>query len=260
MAIFPNETKRKLKAGHLTLGFGVHHLRTAGTAMIAAAADHDWLFLDMEHGAFSLQEVTQICLAATPTSVTPLVRVCASALDEGTRALDNGAQGIIVPHVDTVAQARRLVEAFRYPPGGSRSWGGPPAFYRYQAPSPAEAQTAINDEVLIVAMVESPEAVANAAEIAAVEGIDILLIGTSDLTAEMGIAGQFGHHRVLEAYTSVAAACAASGKVLGMGGVYDAENAGQYIRLGVRFVLTGSDHTYTIAGAMARTEVLRSVL
>jgi 2-keto-3-deoxy-L-rhamnonate aldolase RhmA len=260
MPLIANETKRKLQAGGLTLGFGVHHLRTAATGMIAGATDHDWLFLDMEHGAFSVNEVTQICLATLPTGVTPLVRVCASALDEGTRALDNGAQGIIVPHVDTVQQARIIADAYRYPPRGTRSWGGPPASFRFQPPGHAEAQAALNDEVLIIAMIESSEAVANAAEIAGVEGIDVLLIGTSDLSAEMGISGQTGHARVVEAYEMVASACRSAGKVMGMGGVYDSENATRYIKTGARFVLTGSDHAYILAGAKARSDVLRKAV
>ena len=260
MALVENVTKRKLKANELALGFGVHHLRTSATAALAAAADHDWLFIDMEHGAFSVHEATQLCLAALPTGVTPIVRVCADALDEGTRALDNGALGVVVPHVDTAERARELARVFRYPPIGTRSWGGPPAAYGFRPPGNAEAQAALNDAVLVVAMVESPEAVRNANAIAAVEGIDALLIGTSDLTAEMGISGQIGHARVVEAYEAVAAACRANGKALGMGGVYDKETASRYIKLGARFVLSGSDHNYLLAGASARAETLRQVL
>src|SRR3982075_3113719 len=128
MSLVENATMKKLRAGGIALGFGVHHLRTAAAGMIAAAAGHDWLFIDMEHGAFSQDDVAQICIAAIPTGITPIVRICADALDEGTRALDNGAAGIVVPHVDTVDQARRIASAFRYPPLGSRSWGGPAAF------------------------------------------------------------------------------------------------------------------------------------
>ena len=111
MSLVENATMKKLRAGGIALGFGVHHLRTAAAGMIAAAAGHDWLFIDMEHGAFSQDDVAQICIAALPTGVTPIVRICAGALDEGTRALDNGAAGVIVPHVDTVDQARRIAEA-----------------------------------------------------------------------------------------------------------------------------------------------------
>lgn len=257
MTPIQNRTKRRMQAGEVALGFGVQHLRTAATAMLAAASGHDWLFLDMEHGAFSLQEATQICVAALPTGITPLVRVCAGALDEGARALDGGALGVVVPHVDTVDAARRVAAAFRYPPAGTRSWGGPSALFNYRPPANAEAQAATNAEILVVAMVESAEAVANAGAIAAVEGIDVLLVGASDLTADMGISGQVLHPRVAAAFDAVGAACRASGKVLGMGGVYDEEGAGRYLRAGARFVLTGSDHTYLLAGASQRSAFLR---
>jgi len=258
--IIANETKRKLRNGELALGFGVSHLRTGATALLAEASGHDWLFLDMEHGAFSIQEVTQICIAALPTGVTPLVRVCVGALDEGTRAVDGGAQGILMPHVDTVEQARRLADAFRFPPRGSRSWGEAQILYRYQLPGHAEAQAAINDEILIVAFIESMEGVANSAAIAAVEGIDVLLIGISDLTTEMGIAGQIAHPRVVDAIEKVSTACRSAGKVFGLGGVYDSENARRYLGMGARFVLTGYDHFYLLAGARARSEILRAAL
>lgn len=253
MALAPNQTKRRMQAGRLALGFGVHHLRTAAAPALAAATGHHWMFLDNEHGAFSVHEIAQLCIAALPVGVTPLVRVCAGAIDEATRALDNGAQGIVMPHVDTAAEARRIAEAFHYPPRGRRSWGGPPAIYGYRAPAMAEAQAAINDEILTVVMVESPEAVRNAAEIAAVEGVDVLLIGTSDLSSELGIAGQMGHPQIIEAYRAVGAACTRHGKVLGMGGVYDEENASRYVGMGARFVLTGNDHSYLLMGAEARS-------
>jgi 2-keto-3-deoxy-L-rhamnonate aldolase RhmA len=258
--MFENKTKQKLQKNELALGFGVHHLRTSATAMLAAASDHDWLFIDMEHGALSPHEASQICIAALPTGITPIVRICADALDEGTRCLDNGALGVIVPHVDTVARAREIAHAYRYPPLGHRSWGGPPAVFGFQAPGNAEAQAALNKAVLVIAMVESPEAVKNAKDIAAVDGIDGLLIGTSDLTAELGISGQIGHAKVTEAYEICAAACKAAGKTLGMGGVYDQENATRYIKLGARMILSGSDHNYLLAGAKARSEVLRKAL
>jgi 2-keto-3-deoxy-L-rhamnonate aldolase RhmA len=260
MPLVENTTKSKLRRNELALGFGVHHLRTSATAMLAAASGHDWLFIDMEHGAHSVQEATQLCIAAIPTGITPIVRICAGALDEGTRCLDNGALGVIVPHVDTVVQAREIAHAFRYPPLGHRSWGGPPAADGFVAPGNAEAQAALNDTVLVVAMIESPQAVGNAREIAAVEGIDALLIGTSDLTAELGISGQIAHAKVAEAYEIVGAACKQHGKALGMGGVYDKDTASRYIKGGARLVLSGSDHNFILAGAKARAEVLRAAV
>jgi 2-keto-3-deoxy-L-rhamnonate aldolase RhmA len=260
VALVENITKHKLQAGELVLGFGVHHLRTNATAMIAAATGHDWLFIDMEHGAFSVQEATQLCIAALPTGVTPIVRVAADALFEGTRALDNGALGVIIPHVDTLEQATRIARVFRYPPLGSRSWGGPPVAFGFRPPGNAEAQAALNSSILLVAMIESSEGLKNAADIAAVEGIDVLLIGASDLSAAMGVSGQIGHPLVRGAFERVGEICRANGKVLGMGGVYDQEIATQYVKGGARFVLTGSDHSFLLAGAKARSDFLRKLV
>jgi len=257
--VYQNNARRKMQAGGLALGFGVQHLRSMSTPMLAAASGHDWLFIDCEHGAFSIQEATQLCLAALPTGITPILRVCADALDEGTRALDNGAMGIVVPHVDTAKQARRIADAFHYPPQGHRSWGGSPAIYGYQPPSPAEAQKALNAEILTVVMIESPEGVKNADAIAAIDGVDVLLMGTSDLTAELGIAGQIGHPKVVDAYAAVIKACKKHGKFAGMGGVYDQENASRYISMGAQFLLSGNDHAYLMAGAGARATFLRGL-
>ncbi len=124
--MFENKTKQKLQNNQLALGFGVHHLRTSATGMLAAATDHDWLFIDMEHGAISAHEATQICLAALPTGVTPIVRICADALDEGTRALDNGALGVVVPHVDTVERAKEIARRTAIRRSGTAAGAGRP--------------------------------------------------------------------------------------------------------------------------------------
>ncbi|HEV7268827.1 MAG TPA: aldolase/citrate lyase family protein [Falsiroseomonas sp.] len=259
MPIMPNPVRARLAKGGLALGFGVHNLRGSAVGMIAAASGFDWLFIDMEHGAMSVDDATRISIAALTQGVTPIVRVCKDALFEGTRCLDNGAMGVVVPHVDTAAEAAAVVQAYRFPPTGMRSWGGPPFAYGLGAVAPAAAQAELNREILVACMIETPEAVANAAAIAAVPGVDVLLIGTSDLTATMGIAGQVGHPDVRRAYEAVGAACAQHGKVLGMGGVYDEKVAPEYIRLGARFILGGSDHAFVMAGAGARASFLRGL-
>jgi 2-keto-3-deoxy-L-rhamnonate aldolase RhmA len=258
MPIIRNDAKRKMLRGEMALGFQVYHLRSIATPLLAAASGYDFLFIDMEHGAFSVQEATQICIAALPAGVAPLVRVCTGALDEGTRLLDNGAMGIVVPHVDTAQQAKQIADAFHYPPAGTRSWGGSPALYRYQAPDMALAQREINEEILTTVMIESPEAVSNAAEIAAVPGIDVLLFGSSDLTTELGIPGQMGHQKLIDAYQAVGDACRQHGKIMGMGGINDNADAARYINMGSRFVLTGSDHNFVIDGASAKAKFMRA--
>lgn len=259
MPIAPNHVRRRLESGGLALGFGVHHLRTPAVGMIAAASGFDWLFIDMEHGAMSVDDAARMAMAALSQGVMPIVRCCKDALYEGTRCLDNGAMGVVVPHVDTAEEAASVARAFRYPPLGERSWGGPPAQYGFMVSDTAAAQAELNREIFVCVMIETPQAVANADAIAAVPGVDSLMIGTSDLTASMGIAGQIGHPDVRAAYEKVAAACSRHGKVMGMGGVYDEKVAPDYIRLGARFLLSGSDHAFLMAGGGARAKFLRGL-
>jgi 2-keto-3-deoxy-L-rhamnonate aldolase RhmA len=259
MGIVRNTAKRKLAKGDIVLGFGVHHLRSVATPMIALAGGHDFLFIDTEHGAATVHEASQICIAGLGLGMPSVVRVCSGAIDEATRLLDNGALGIIMPHVDTAKQAQKIADAFHYPPAGTRSWGGPPPVFGYKPPHVAEAQKEINAEVLTVVMIESPEAVENAEDIAAIDGIDVLLIGSFDLTSAMGVAGQMGHKKLIDAYEEVGNACRKHDKVLGMGGINDDDDARRYIGMGARFITTGSDHSYMVAGALARAAFLRDL-
>ncbi len=259
MTFIGSEGLRKIRSGEVTFGLGVYHLRGAVPSLVAKATGYDWLFIDCEHGSMTVQDASQISIAALSTGVTPIVRICAGALDEGTRALDNGALGLVVPHVDTVEQARSLVDAFRFPPLGHRSSGGPVAQYGYRPPPAAQLQSALGRDILLVAMIETPRAVENADGIAALEGIDGLLIGTNDLSAEMGLVGQLGHERVQEAYRVVGEACRRHKKVLGMGGVYDQELSKRYIGMGATFILAAGDHSLLMDAAAKRTEFLRGV-
>lgn len=259
MSMIPNPMLKRLREGKLALGFGVYHLRTSATAMLAHATGYDWLFIDTEHGAFTVQEASQMCYAAIPLGITPIVRVCAGALDEGTRALDNGAMGIVVPHVDTGSQARRIVEAFRFPPIGRRSWGAPPAAFLYGGPPLAEAQAVLNREVLVCAMIETAEAIANVEDIASTEGIDALMIGTADLTTELGIPGQWGHEKVQDAYRRVCEACRKHGKSAGAGGIGDADWAAHYIGGGVHMIIAATDHRMIMEAGAQRSAFYRKL-
>jgi hypothetical protein len=176
MQLLAHDSLTRIRNG-FTLGFGVHHLRGAAATMLAKACGYDWLFIDSEHGALSTEDIGQLCLSSLTAGIAPIVRVCRNALDEGTRALDAGALGIVVPHIDTADDAREMVEAFRFPPIGRRSTGGPCAPFGFQPPPPGEMQRRLNDELLLIPMIETPTAVESAEAIAAIPGIDALLIG-----------------------------------------------------------------------------------
>jgi 2-keto-3-deoxy-L-rhamnonate aldolase RhmA len=259
MAIFPNHTKQQLEAGQLALGMGMRAMRTVDTGMIAKNCGFDWLFIDMEHSAMDVDLASQVAIAALPMGITPIVRVPGKEHHHASRLLDSGAQGIVVPHVDTVEEAQRVVAHCKYPPVGHRSVVGALPQFGYQAMSVGESTRIANAETLVIVMVETPKAIENADAIAAVPGIDVVLIGTNDLCAEMGIPGQFADPKVEEAYRKVIAACKKHGKHPGMGGVYDQQLLDKYIGYGMRFILSGGDLSFLMAGAKSRAAFLRSV-
>jgi 2-keto-3-deoxy-L-rhamnonate aldolase RhmA len=258
MVIIPNHTKRQLIAGKLALGMGVRQARTVDIAAVAKTCGYDWLFIDMEHGSMDVDLAAQLASAALATGVTPLVRVPGKEHYHASRVLDSGAQGIVVPHVDTVAEAQRVVANCKYPPLGHRSVAGGQPQLGFKSLPVGETMKLINQETLLIVMLETPAAIKNADAIAAVKGVDVLLIGTNDLCAEMGIPGQFTHKKVEEAYATVIAAARKHRKFPGMGGVYDPPLMQKYIGMGMRFILSGSDLSFMMAGAAARASVLRS--
>lgn len=259
MQVLAHDALQRIRGGGLSVGFGVQHLRGAAAPLLAKAAGYDWLFIDSEHGALSTEDISQLCLASLTAGIAPIVRVCRDALDEGTRALDAGALGIVVPHIDTVEDARELVEAFRFPPIGRRSTGGPSAQFGYRPPPAGEMQRVLNDTLMLIPMIETATAVDNAEAIAAVAGIDALLIGANDLTLDLGIPGQYGDDRTQDAFRRVTDACRKHGKIPAMGGIYDQTWAPHYIAMGARMVLAGSDHGILFDAASQRSTMLRGV-
>src|SRR5688572_25667243 len=196
MSAYPNHTKRQLAEGKLAIGMGLRLARSVDIAVIGKTCGFDWLFIDMEHSSIDLDTAAQIAMACLPLGLTPIVRVPGKEHHHASRILDAGAQGIVVPHVDTVEEAKRAVAYCKYPPVGHRSAMGALPQFAYRNTPVAEALPVMNQETLVIVMLETPDAIGRADEIAAVPGVDALLIGTNDLCAEMGIAGQFGDAKV----------------------------------------------------------------
>jgi 2-keto-3-deoxy-L-rhamnonate aldolase RhmA len=166
----------------------------------------------------------------------------------------------MVPHVNSAAEAAAIVEACRFAPLGHRSAAGTVPALGYAALSQADINQRLNAETLLIAMIETPEAVANADAIAAVEGIDMLHIGSTDLSTEMGIAGDYMHERMRAAYETVATAAKKHGKSMGVGGVRDdLEFQTWLLRLGVRYLTGGSDTGYILSAGRADVRRLRQV-
>jgi len=255
-----NVAKQKLQQGALSLGMGVRGVRGVEIGRVMKTAGYDWLFIDLEHGATSTETAYQISVAALDAGIAPLVRVPHGELAMGTRLLDGGALGVVIPHVDTAEEARAMVQAFRFAPLGKRSIaGGYPQFGFAAAPA-AEVVSELNAATLVVAMMETPRAIENADAIAAVPGIDVLLMGTNDLCLELGIPGQLAHDRVAAAMDTVIAACRKHGKWPGLGGVYGRELMQRYIARGMRFVLCGNDLSLLLSAAQEHATFARGCL
>ena len=251
--------RTKLEAGEVLASLNVVHWRGVNIAGIARECGFDWLFIDLEHNSMDLDAAAQICVAALPLGITPIVRVPPHDQFLATRILDNGAMGVVAPHVDTAEQARSVVQNCKFPPLGRRSFTGPLAQLGFATPPPHEVMEAVNRNTMVIVMLESRRAIGNAEQIAAVEGVDGIMIGTNDLAAEMGIPGQFAHPEIERAYAATIAACTRHGKFPGMGGIYDHGLMEKFIGLGVRFLLGGSDVALMMAAGRARTAFLKGL-
>lgn len=254
-----NAAKQKLEAGELAIGVGLRMTRVVEIGKMMKTAGYDWLFIDMEHNSMSIDDAAQISVAAQSAGITPIVRVPGFQHFHASRALDTGAQGIVIPHVDDIKTAKKMVENVKYPPVGKRSITGSLPQLDF-VPTPVdEATKAINDATLLIVMLETEEAVENAEAMAALDGIDALLFGTSDLTIEMGIPGQMGHPRVVKHYETAAAACKKHGKFLGMGGIYDPAVMKDYVAMGAQLILAGNDFPFLMKAAKEQAEIVRGM-
>src|SRR6201988_4599917 len=134
-----NVAREKLELGNLSLGVGIRMTRSVEIAKAMAVAGFDWLFLDMEHGVMSLEACAQISTAALDAGIAPIARLQNGEYPIATRALNNGALGIVMPHVDTAGEAREFVNRLKYPPVGHRSMGGIGRHYGLRSASSGEA-------------------------------------------------------------------------------------------------------------------------
>ena len=255
-----NIAKEKILNNELCLGVGLRQSRTVDIGKIMATSGYDWLFIDMEHNSMDIDIASQISVAAQDAGITPIVRVPDFAHHHATRVLDCGAMGVVFPHVENADIAKKLVSYCLYPPKGHRSMTGVLPQLDFKQQAIADVAHTINDNMLIVIMLESPEAIANVDSIAAVDGIDVILIGTNDLCMEMGIPGDYSNPKVKDAYSKVIEACKKYRKIPGMGGVYNEELMSEYIKMGMKFILSGSDLSFMMQSASQRSNKLRSFL
>ena len=251
--------RERIEAGELVLCMALTQARTADIPMMAAASGFDAVYVDLEHTAISFETTALLCAGAIGAGITPLVRVPSHEHQYLTRALDIGAMGVIVPHVETRAEAEAIVAACRFPPRGRRSVSGPNPASRYQPMAQQELLELFDRQTLVAVMLETPAAIARADEIASVAGVDMVMIGPHDLTAEMGILGQFRDEAFLDAVRTVAKACRAHDTIFGIAGIRDLDLLAEFVELGLRFVSAGTDAGFMVEAAGAHAARLRAI-
>ena len=240
-----NRLKNKLAAGINVLGA---FLLTASSdnAEVLAQAGFDFLLIDHEHGCGSHGDAIAQMRAMQGTTTSSILRVPSLDPPYIKRVLDAGVQGILCPMIENAAAAVTLRDACWYPPFGRRGAGGGTRALRYGYD--ANAADRVKEDVLIAVQIETAASIAHIPEIAAVEGVDLLVIGPRDLSASIGKLGRFNDPEVLSLVAQAEAAIIASGKPLGSV-VYPGRTAKDMFASGYDLLIVGSDVSYLTDGA-----------
>lgn len=246
--------KQRVLAGETLFGTFVN-LGSSLTTEIIGAAGYDWALIDLEHGAGDEQQVLTQIQALEHTPAVPLVRIESDSRPRFHRVLDFGAAGIMVPRVDTVDQARDVVSRMHYPPRGvrgvaqmNRACDFGKSFNEYISGSA--------NQLLCIVQIENPTAVSNVAEIAKLDGVDVLFVGPMDLSYSMGIVGKFEDPKFVDALKKVSEAAKSAGKSAGIL-LKSPEDAPRLIEMGFMFLGCGSDSGMLRITAESQLERLR---
>jgi 2-keto-3-deoxy-L-rhamnonate aldolase RhmA len=211
-----NPVRAKLLAGETSFGSMAFEFFTPGFPLALANAGAEWVVFDTEHSGIGIETIKTQIAVSRGANIVPMVRVAGCYYHLVAPALDAGAMGIMVPMVETGAQAADLAKWCRYRPDGERGIGFNLAHDEYGGGDVLAKMAEANARTLVIAQIESVQGVENIDAIAGVPGIDVIWLGHFDLSDSMGIAGQFEHPRFIAAVDSILAACRRHGKVPGV--------------------------------------------
>lgn len=240
-----NRLKSKLLKGEVAFGAWIA-TGSPNVVDLLRLQQFDWFVFDMEHSPISIETVNHMVQVLNGSTITPLVRVGQVDQAQLKLVLDTGGQGVVVPLINTKADAEKTVQFSKYPPAGVRGVAGMKAS-DYGVNLASYLRNA-NNETVIIVQIETPQAVENIREIVSLEGIDVAFVGPSDLTMTLGLIDNRSDPRVKEAMKKVVAACNDAGKAAGvMAGNLD--EAKQAVEMGFRFISLGSDLRYLANGS-----------
>jgi 4-hydroxy-2-oxoheptanedioate aldolase len=238
---------KKLRAGDFVVTAGVNRVTDPWLTEVIGRIGYDVIWFDMEHRAFGFDKIEPVALACRATGIDLMVRVLKTGYTSPMRALEFGANGILVPHCMSADEARQWVEWVRYPPLGRRGFDGAGADAGYALDDAKQYFERANGEVFLALQVEDRECVEQVEEIAAVPGVDLLFVGPGDLSISYGVPFEFEHPLVQTAIDRVAEAARKAGIWWGIP-TGSPEQAQSYIDRGARLVTAGNDHALLLRG------------
>ncbi|MBB4123262.1 HpcH/HpaI aldolase family protein [Martelella radicis] len=231
------------------IGLAICVMGTVETVAVARRTGFDFLVVDMEHGRIGLDQMTDICVAGLLAGLPVYARVTGPASPDIARVLDCGATGVIVPHVDTLQQAEAIVEKTRFLPTGSRALPGPLAITGFEPVPVAELVDKAEASTQVIAMVESLSGLEAAEQIATLDGIDGLMIGSNDLAAALGCPGDIANDAVVEAFAAIGRAAKRKGKTFGVMGLPPERVREQALDFGARMIVATNEINLLFEGA-----------
>lgn len=241
-----NNLKHRIQQGETVHGCWIN-LGSALAAEVVGQAGFDWVLIDLEHGAGSEKDVLAQLQALHTSGTAALVRVESNEPSRIARVMEMGALGIMCPKVNNDSDAKKVVNGLHYPPLGNR---GVATMVRAADFGKSFDQYYKNakSNLLGIVQIETKEALLHLDEIASVDGVDILFIGPSDLTMDMGIFGQFDHPQFIKAVEDTIKAASKAGKAVGIL-FFDTNYYKRYHDMGIRFIGFGSDLFFLNSGA-----------
>lgn len=250
-----NAVMQRLQQGLPIAALGIRSARTADIVRIARATGHHCIWVDLEHSSMSVDVAAMLCAAALDVGLVPLARIPERDYGVIGRLLDGGALGIIAPRIETADQAADVVKACRFPPLGARSAINSLPQLEMRRVDASRMNAAMNRATLVKILVETQLGLDNLDAIAALPGVDLIAIGTNDLTAELGVPGDFRHPLVRAAHEKALAVCKRHNKPLVIGGIGDTAYTAELIRLGAApFLFTGIDTELMVHVAGTRVQ------
>jgi 2-keto-3-deoxy-L-rhamnonate aldolase RhmA len=253
----PNKVKRALAKGEVQIGTWITAFRNPQITRMLATAGFDFVYIDMEHSSLSMETVGDLCFAALAADLVPIIRPSGKDSHLLTRPLDNGAMGLLVPHVDTREEAEAVIRAIKFPPVGERGVNLRGVHTDFARGQGEQYTRATNEETLLIVQIESDRGIRNIESILSVEGVDGAVIGRGDLSADLGLTGQTNHPEVTTRVEMLIAACQRQNKFPGLL-VQDVASAKEWISKGIRLVPYSNDFSMLVDTATKAVSDIRT--